>query len=52
MKKLTKQDMIDRKRKMAMLVNFNYMRLLKEDYPNVPINEYTKVLINKIKKGT
>jgi hypothetical protein len=51
MKKLTKQDMIDRKRRMAMFVNFNYLRLLKEDYPNMPINEHTKVIINKIKKG-
>lgn len=51
MKKLTKQDIIDRKKRMAMLVNFNYVRLLKEDYPNVPINEYTKAIIDKIKKG-
>ena len=51
MKKLTKQDMIDRKRKLAMLVNFNYMRLLREDYPNMPIVESTKAIIDKIKKG-
>jgi hypothetical protein len=51
MKKLTKQDIIDRKRRMSLLVNFNYIRLLKEDYPNVPINESTKALIDKIKKG-
>lgn len=51
MKKLTKQDIIDRKRKMAMLVNFSYLRLLREDYPNMPIVESTKAIIDKIKKG-
>jgi hypothetical protein len=51
MKKLTKQDIIDRKRRMATLVNFNYMRLLREDYPNIPITEFTKAIIDKIKKG-
>jgi hypothetical protein len=48
MKKTIKQYIIDRKRKP---VNFNYIRLLKEDYPNIPINEYTKTIINKIRKG-
>ena len=51
MKKLTKQDIIDRKRRMATLVNFNYMRLLREDYLNMPITESTKLIIDKIKKG-
>ena len=50
MKKLTKQDLINRKR-MFKFSNFNYIRLLREDYPNVPINEYTKTIIDKIKKG-
>ena len=50
MKKLTKQDLINRKR-MFKFSNFNYIRLLREDYPGVPINEYTKTIIDKIKKG-
>ena len=50
MKKLTKQDLINRKR-MFKFSNFNYIRLLREDYPNVPINECTKMIIDKIKKG-
>jgi hypothetical protein len=50
MKKLNRQDLINRK-KIIKSSNFNYIRLLREDYPNMPINEYTKALIDKIKKG-
>lgn len=50
MKKLTNRDLINRK-KMIKFSNFNYLRLLKEDYPNMPIAESTKAIIDKIKKG-
>lgn len=50
MKKLTNRDLINRK-KMIKFNNFNYLRLLKEDYPNMPIAEATKAIIDKIKKG-
>jgi len=50
MKKLTKRDLINRK-KMIKFNNFNYLRLLREDYPNMPITESTKLIIDKIKKG-
>ena len=50
MKKPTNRDLINRK-KMIKFNNFNYLRLLKEDYPNMPIAETTKAIIDKIKKG-
>lgn len=50
MKKLTKRDLIYRK-KMIKFNDFNYIRLLKEDYPNIPITESTKLIIDKIKQG-
>jgi hypothetical protein len=50
MKKTIKQYIVDRQRKMATLGNFNYIRLLREDYPNMPIIESTKAIIQKIKK--
>ena len=51
MKKLTKQDLINRKR-IFKFSNFNYLRLLREDYPNIPITESTKLIIDKIKQGS
>jgi len=52
MRKLTVQELIaranSRKNKMY---NFNYIRLLRENYPNMPITESTKAIINKIKQG-
>jgi hypothetical protein len=51
MKKLTKRDLINRK-KIIKSSNFNYIRLLREDYPNMPILESTKVFIDKIKQGS
>jgi hypothetical protein len=51
MKKLTLQELINRRKGLINSRNFNYIRLLRENYPNVPINEYTKKIIDKIKKG-
>jgi hypothetical protein len=54
-KPLTLQELnkrLEQRRKVVRTNDFHYMRLLREDYPNVPINEYTKALIDKIKKGT
>jgi len=50
MKKPTNKDLIKRK-KMLKFNNFNYIRLLREDYPNMPITESTKLIIDKIKQG-
>jgi hypothetical protein len=51
MKKLTVRELLNRRKGLISSSNFNYIRLLREDYPNVPVNEYTKALIDKIKKG-
>jgi hypothetical protein len=51
MRKLTNKDLIKRK-KMLKFNNFNYIRLLREDYPNMPITESTKLIIDKIKQGS
>jgi hypothetical protein len=51
MKKLTKRDLINRKKRLFGLNDFNYVRLLREDYPNMTITESTKIVIDKIKQG-
>ncbi len=52
MKKLTIQERIARANyRRNTMSNFNYIRLLKEDYPNMPITEFTKIVIDKIKQG-
>jgi len=52
MKKLTIQELIIRASyRRAKMANFNYIRLLREDYPNIPITESTKSIIDKIKQG-
>jgi hypothetical protein len=52
MKKLTIQERIARANyHRNTMSNFNYIRLLKEDYPNMTITESTKMVIDKIKQG-
>jgi hypothetical protein len=55
MRKLTIQELIERaknrKKKISKFNNFDYIRLLREDYPNIAVAESTKAIINRIKKG-